>query len=195
MFGRRESKEFILTPELESLERQLARLSVVPVQVERDQIMFNAGRRAQRAMRETRGPQRILGAPPWMWPAATAVMGAACVVLGAMLVWQEDATSVAQQNATPQAVAKAPVEDPAVEDVHDVERMASGPTKAHWGIRPARGYLEKRYIALTRGVGELEVGNGESDVSSKTDFTKPVTARDLLEELMPTRRATADTSS
>ena len=46
MFDEHESAEFKLTPDLAAMERQLARLTPAAPRIDRDRLMFNAGREA-----------------------------------------------------------------------------------------------------------------------------------------------------
>ncbi len=184
MFDEREPAEFELTPDLAAVERKLARLTPAAPRIDRDRLMFEAGRAAARP----RWPVYIAG-PSWaglrFWPAATAAMTAATLLLATMLVWERGAALDVGGEAKPQA-ALARVDDRA----GDGEvRLAPRPdvSTAGWFAfqQPASGYLGVRYIALTRGVGALEpsfqAAGGDRDSSNDA----PRTQRDMLNELLP----------
>ena len=105
MFNQPEPGKFELAPELAALQRQLAQqLTPAAPRVDRDQLMFDAGRAAERASQD--GRAIYLAGPSWagrtgpnvratgsasarrFWPAATATMTAATILLSALLVWQ-----------------------------------------------------------------------------------------------------------
>jgi hypothetical protein len=185
MFDRNESKDVELTPEQAALELQLAGLGVAPLHVNRDRLMFEAGRVAGRAELEVAATLSVAGAPRWVWPSAAAILTAACLVLGAMLVWRGDTALVAGNDAKPQTVYTPGIETPIPAELREVGRLAVGGGPAIWSMRPVGGYLEKRFIALTRGVGELRFeGDGEVPFQPGGS-TQPATARELLRELVP----------
>jgi len=184
MFDGRESEELSLTPELELLERQLAGLDIAPVQLDRDRLMFDAGRAAERRDREFSTAAIVVDSRRWHWPAATAMMTAACVMLAAMLVWRDDASLIGKQQAKPQAVELRFIEKPTREDLREVERLAANAGQMMWPRRPAGGYLEKRYIALTRGVSEMQPADEGTGSLQPHDSKHPSTARDLFRELI-----------
>jgi hypothetical protein len=62
MFDRNESKDVELTPQLAALEARLAGLAVAPLNFDRDQLMFEAGRAAGRRDCELAATQRVAGA-------------------------------------------------------------------------------------------------------------------------------------
>jgi hypothetical protein len=64
--------EYMPEERLSDLEAALAALRPLPAQLDRDRLMFRAGRRSQ--------PLR------WLWPAATALMTAATIMLAVVLV-------------------------------------------------------------------------------------------------------------
>jgi hypothetical protein len=186
MFGKREPEKFAITPELEAIERRLAGLTVTPLEADRDGLMFDMGRAAGRAEYETAAMPLMAGARRWIWPASSALLAAACIVLAAMLVWQQDAMTVAVQDDVPPVNSELQVEWPPAEVFRD-ERLASRMDAPTFSVRPTGGYLETRYIALTQGVGDLEVGNGTDDSPSPGDALPSATPRKLLEEFLHTR--------
>jgi hypothetical protein len=189
MFEQNESEKIELTPELAALERQLAGLDVAPLHVDRDRLMFEAGRAAGIAERELAATPRVAGVPRWFWPAAAAMMTAACFVLSTMLVWRGDAVSVAQSEAKPQAVGLAGNASRSGDGASELAPMAGIESLQREYTRPSGGYLETRYIALTRGVGELRSEN-DGEFSIPSGALRPAaTARELLRELAPSHVA------
>jgi len=192
MFDERESEKDELAPELALLERQLAGLVLMPARIDRDRLMFEAGRAAERSSRPSPNVHSF-------WPVATAMTTAACVVLGAMLIWRSDAATVAQSadelpsNRSTLAVA------PTQNDLRETEKLVARGGMSIWGTRPVGGYLEKRYIALTRGVGHLQSEEQfESDPSDSGNLNgtpRPFTARELIHEFVPARELTGRLSS
>lgn len=194
MFDKQEPEKSSLTPELAALEQQLAGLDLAPLRLNRDRLMFEAGRAAERANSSIAATLRVAGAPRWFWPSTAAMMTAACVVLGAMLVWRDDTALVAQQQAKPQAEERrengvAVVHAPTGDELREVERLATRGEASIWSTRPSSGYLGMRHVALTRGVGQLssdpwiidEHGNSRNG----GDSAKPATARELFQQLAP----------
>jgi hypothetical protein len=187
MFERNEKPDSKLTSELAALERQLAGLVAAPLHVDRDRLMFEAGRTAGRAQLDIAATQCVAGAPRWFWPTATAMSAAACLVLSAMLVWRGDAASVAQQGAKPQAVGLAGIQARTGEGSDEVDRVTRVNSAQDAFTRPISGYLETRHIALTRGLGELRP-ESHGDISIQPGAVRPAaTARELLRELVPSR--------
>jgi hypothetical protein len=189
MFERNERQDSALTPELAALERQLAGLDVAPLHVDRDRLMFEAGRAAGHSERKLAATLRVAGAPRWFWPAAAAMSTAACLMLAAMLVWRGDAASVARRDAKTQAVGLAGNEARSGDGARESESIVGIESLQSGYTRPSGGYLETRYIALTRGVGELRSEN-DGEISNPSGASRPAaTARELLRELAPSRAA------
>jgi hypothetical protein len=189
MYDEQKPDEYRLKPELTALERQLRDLTPAAPRVDRDRLMFVAGQAAAGTRPEWPGyvagpswPRR------WLWPAAAAAMAAASVLLATMLVWQiqaNRAAAVAESKIIPQASDRAVAKQNGL--AADVGAVA-----VH-DLSPARpplssGYLNARYIALTRGVGDWST---QFD-SSNTDRARPAvdrrsepsTVRELRDELL-----------
>lgn len=211
MFDEHEPAKFELTPDLAAIERQLARLTPAAPRIDRDRLMFAAGQAAagsteprrlgyiagpSRAGKYALGPFRAgeLSANPfraraWYWPAATATMTASTLLLATMLVWQRAAQPIAAQSPMPPqpttvAIAPAAQSADATAAVAPVARQSED---YGWPMSspPTTGYLGLRYIALTRGVGELEPHNGTASTDSDSSGNAPATQRELLRELLP----------
>ncbi len=188
MFDEQKSSEYELSGELTALERQLRGLTPVMPRIDRDRLMFAAGRVAEEGPIRIATTSRIAGAGRWLWPAATACMTAATLLLATMLVWQSRLQLVARQKeAKPQAV---------VDVVSALREGEVNPaylvtSRDGWSTSgpPTDTYLGVRYIALTHGVSALPAeapwGGVDRDGSNDRPPTKPVTARNLLDELLP----------
>ena len=196
MFDEQEQHRRELDAEMAALERQLRGLTLAPLRVDRDRLMFEAGQAASGRP----GSLSYKGGLSWdrhrFWPAAAVAATAATVLLATMLVWQNRSQLVAPQPGQPQVAADAAhsaQEAPVVPGYRLASRDAwpnSGP--------PFRGYLGVRYVALTAGVAALPVEDpdaSDSDSSSDRPQTEPVTARGLLDEMLPAGRRTIPSRS
>jgi hypothetical protein len=185
MFGKREPEQTELTPELAALERQLSALAISPPQIDRDKLMFAAG---QAAASRPRWSINLAG-PPWggsrIWPAATAMMTAASVLLATMLILQRDSARVAESAAplvAPVSVVVQPVVQPAWRS--DFARNA-------WlaSMQPSTGYLSIRQAALTRGVNAIDsTFSAASNVRDTGGDKLEPSQRRMLNELLPGAR-------
>ncbi|HEY3391706.1 MAG TPA: hypothetical protein VGK58_03290 [Lacipirellulaceae bacterium] len=194
MFDEIETGKFPLTPELAALERQLTKMELSPPRLDRDRLMFSAGRAAERTAMQCDATGCASKAAPvarvrhWFWPATTAVATAACLLLAAILAWQVEPQPIAQQDAKPQVAA-----EPAVPAIRpQIQFVADDLGSRRW-IPPAdSGYLAIRHVALTRGVGALKLdslsSNGREATLGKPPMSR-ATARELLNELLPETRA------
>jgi hypothetical protein len=197
MFDERESKQFEIAAELKMLEQQLAALKIAAPSIDRDRLMFAAGRAAaEKAAAEKTAEAGRLGNMPestslgrrrWYWPAATATMTAATVLLASMQVWRErEATVVRPVVVAPSA---AEVREPPHAAVARTPDFEPGHV-SYWQFAspPTSGYLGIRYIALTKGVGAIPSGDasGGSSVAAKNEQrASPATVRGLLDEYVP----------
>jgi hypothetical protein len=181
MFHAQEPDEFQLPSELAALERQLAGLSPAAVRVDRDRLMFAAGKAAAGA-----GNVRVVSAH-WFWPAATALSTAAMIFLAATLAWQRDAEQLAAKPQAAEVVVDAgdgAARPAVVNDAVQADRLAVIRGTWPWSARPTSGYLGLRYVALTEGVGAI--GDRPIAINGAPDEPPPpATARELLKELLP----------
>jgi hypothetical protein len=125
----------------------------------------------------------------YFWPAATATMTAATLLLSAMLVWRAPhAVNTPPVTTLAEATKPQVVATPAV--------LATEPSDAwpaNWSIWPAlgpptSGYLAVRHVALTQGLAALDhesLNTGHDGTPSETRARPPATARELLRELLP----------
>jgi hypothetical protein len=206
MFDEHEPAELELTPDLAAMELQLARLTPAAPHIDRDRLMFAAGREAVIAAQRLRQTEpspnpslqgrgidaaatlRVAGPHRWFWPAATATMTAATLLLATMLVWQRAAQPVAAQSATPPLPTNVATAKPDHSGVTEsITPAAVQSENFGWPMSspPTAGYLGQRYIALTRGVGELETHNRTANSDFDTSGNTPATQRELLRELLP----------
>jgi len=144
--------------------------------VDRDQLMFAAGRTSRLAERSW--------ASSWFWPAATVLSSAATILLATMLVWQRNDSQPIDTR--PHAAATLA----AANDAGDVWSSDPGPRAWPWPGRLATGYLAIRYVALTQGVAALD-REFPTAVGDAGEPTPPATAGKLLEELLPKPRQTS----
>jgi hypothetical protein len=189
MYDEQKPGEYRLSPELTALERQLRDLTPTAPRVDRDRLMFAAGQAAAGTRPEWPG---YIAGPSWagrrFWPATAAAMAAASILLATMLVWQIQANhvnAVAESKIIPQvldfAAAKqsAQVADVVTVAVHDVL-----PTRPPL----SSGYLNARYIALTRGVGDwptqFDSSNADRVRPASDTQSEPSTVQELRDELL-----------
>jgi hypothetical protein len=184
MFDEPEERE--ITPDLADIERRMARLTPAAPRIDRDRLMFEAGR-ASLARPERPGyiaePFRL---GRYFWPAATSTMTAASLLLATMLVDVGQQLQLAQ-NVQPAIVPAQPASQPPAA-VPSPTRPE--PTSSKWLATrvPQSGYLGTRFVALTRGVGAIEMPL-ESENDNFTPSAQPPTRREMLNELLPSNRA------
>jgi hypothetical protein len=185
MFGKREPERTELTPELAALERQLSALSLSPPRIDRDKLMFEAGRAAASRPRWSIN----LASPPWggsrIWPATTAMMTAASVIFATMLILHRDSARVAAPTA-PQVAPVLVVAQPSV--VQPAWRSDFARNAWLASTQPSTGYLGIRQAALTRGVNAIDstfsAASNVRDAGEKSDASQ----RRMLNELLPGAR-------
>ena len=218
MSDKHQPDERRLPAELAAVERQLAGLAPAGPRIDRDRLMFEAGRAAAEAelhavhlgegasVASSRSadqgtltpalspPRRIFDqrerGKRWFWPAATATMTAATVLLSVMLVRQDQRLHAvqlvsAERESTP---AEAPAATPSVDhDADDSLMLAESQDVWPLGGQPTRGYLGARYVALTRGVDALAGRQPRPAVVADGDLhrSEPPTARELLQQMLP----------
>jgi hypothetical protein len=206
MSDKHQSNEWRLPAELAALEKQLAELTPSTPRIDRDRLMFEAGQAAAEASLSLweRARVRVSGTKvsfaPFLgrkergifWPAATATMTAATILLAMMLVRQGEPTPV-DQMAT--AIEPAPITEasPAAPSIDHEQDNVWGIATTHnaWPLAgwPMTGYLGQRYIALTQGVDALANDWQQAAIDTGGDLSppRPPTARDLLREMLPNR--------
>jgi hypothetical protein len=185
MSQEQEPNEFPLPAELAALEQRLAAFTPAAVRVDRDRLMFAAGRVAA----VVGGSPSVVRPQPhtaWYWPAATVLMTAASILLAVMLVRQTEWRPMTAKPAASHLVGTSDntVKPAAGSDSIQFDQLAADRGSWPWSARPTSGYLALRYVALTQGVGAIggrpAAANGVPD-----EPTPPPTARELMEELLP----------
>jgi hypothetical protein len=155
--------------------------------------MFAAGRAASESERTIAATPRVAGVPVWIWPTATAISTAACIMLSLMLVWRDDAPNVAVQPSAPQPTTGHLVREPTIDDFRDIDQLTSrfdSPRRLH---TPTRGYLNVRHVALTEGLNAIahdRATHGNGETSNAAEPPEPATPRDLLEDFLPKHTST-----
>jgi hypothetical protein len=196
MFDEREPAEPELTPDLQATEGQLARLTPVAARVDRDRLMFEAGKVAARPglhgrLAVARWPGYIAG-PSWhgglVWPAIATLTTAASLLLAVSLVWQRHSFEVALHE-RPQAVSVVQVAEQRPAEVLSTTAQPSFATAELMSLRqPANGYLSIRYAALTRGVNAIDTGPTNSEIGDSMGALEQ-TQREMLDELLPSAKS------
>lgn len=185
MSDQQEPGKFELAPELFAVQNKLANLSPKALRIDRDQLMFNAGRAAERAAVNAASPA-VLGpvgiTPPSstvrsarFWPAATATMTAAAILLAAMLIHDRGRKSTADLSQPPSID---------IAGAHSVSTAPPFATRTPRS-RSTTGYLGIRNTALDRGLSAFTTELDAVPIVSPPQ-SKPATARDLRDELLPT---------
>jgi hypothetical protein len=195
MFDEREPAEPGLTPDLQAIEGRLERLVPAGARVDRDQLMYEAGRAAAQI-----GPGYIAepsrpGESPvatWhsehVWPAAAMLMTAASLLLAVSLVWQRHSFEVALQERA-QAIPVVQVAEPRPAEAVAAKARQDLAAEDWMSLRqPAKGYLGIRYAALTRGVNAIDTGPSNSGIGDPTGALDQ-TQREMLDELLPSAKS------
>lgn len=183
MSNEREPERRELTPELAALEGRLAGLSPAPPRIDRDKLMFEAGRAsAQPGVPGYIAEPSRLGTR--LWPAATAMMTAATVLLATMLVWQREAARVATQS-VPQSVVPVFVQPQVAQPIVQSDFAWNA-----WQARqqPSTGYLGIRQVALTRGVNAIDSTFSAASNAREVGERSETSQRRMLNELLPGSR-------
>ena len=165
MYDEHESREQPLPAELAALEKQLAAFAPMAPRVDRDRLMFAAGRASVGHSTGTSW------AGSKFWPAATVLATAASILLATMFVWQR-----AESGSTAELL---------VADANYVKPMSTKHDDWRWSDRLPSGYLGVRQMALTRGVGALEYELPAADGIEAGESSPPATARELMREFLP----------
>ena len=203
MFDEQETDKFELAPELVAVQNKLANLSPKALRIDRDQLMFNAGRAAERASSASQSdlapyrtasiagatgsasaragatgstsarPGATGSASARFWPLA-AMTAAATFLISVPFFWQRPVLPIADHTTSPQSNL--------VVESTDLANEPSLPPV--WSPRPNTGYLAVRNIALAHGVGAI---GAEFDAQTPVapPSSEPTTAPKLLDDLLP----------
>jgi hypothetical protein len=186
MFDQREPEEPELAADLAAVERQLARLTPAAPRIDRDRLMFEAGR----ASATRPEPPGYIAGPfrsgRYFWPAATATMTAASLLFAIILFDQHQSLQLAQNNQAAIVPVQAASQPPATAAPITQPQL----TSATWlsARAPQTGYLGTRFVALTRGVGAIETPLEMTSGSFAQPIEQPATRREMLNELLPAAR-------
>jgi hypothetical protein len=191
MFDEREPAEPELTPDLKAIEGKLSRLVPAGARVDRDRMMYEAGRAAERATYEpSASPSLRRRGNVWVWRGVSAFMTAASLLLGTMLVWQQQALEVAQREQTQRPVPQQIVsEQQPANSASPAAPTAPDIRMANWIAlqQPGNGYLGIRYTALTRGVDAIESDDmlrGSREPAREVERTQ----RDMMQDFLPSAK-------
>jgi hypothetical protein len=191
MFEEHEPEERKMTPDLTAVERQLARLTPAAPRIDRDRLMFEAGRAAAFQPERSSHPANPIRVARYFWPAATCTMTAASLILAFTAFQQHLSLQSARNN-----LASIGTAQPAAEPQITTPVMQTQITVAPWLAKraPQSGYLNTRFIALTRGVSAMESPLETADSNFTPANTQPSTRREMLNELLPSTRRTNSNS-
>jgi hypothetical protein len=161
--------------------------------------MFDAGWQAALASLE-KAPTRQSGFSQYTWPAATALATAASVMLAVMLVREQQAVESVAQMAQREEVKEIEVEPapPTPEpEAIDETQLVTSPSPLPWPFRGVSiagdNYLAVRSEVLEVGVSSLR-STGPVMTSNDDSVRQPATMRSLMDEYLPTPRATSDSN-
>ncbi len=148
------SKEFDKSDPLEAIERTLAGFGPAPPRIERDRLMFLAGRASAERRRPSRRDGALAVANRWLWPAATGMLGATAAALAMALVLRQEPRvliveremPVSVRAAAPQQIASAAV------DFNAATALRREPAASRV---PAENYLRTREVALRMGLDAI----------------------------------------
>lgn len=190
MFNESESEQFELSPELIALERQLAQWTPAMPRLDRDRLMFEAGRANGAALRKGLAHGLKRG---WFWPATATAMTAACLLLGAMLFWRNGSVNQPTNHVNQPVAATPTVDDLQPVALHRPEQLNLGARNTL-----AAGYVGLRNLSLAYGLGVLELrtasANGPAAFTER-QRPQPATAAELLQEFLPQQTPPARTRS
>lgn len=188
-----------LPPELAAFEQRLARVQPAAPRVDRDQLMFSAGHAAAQRTWTLRATcpheSLLLPIPSWsrslIWPVATGMMTAATVALAIALAWQPRPERVLVRRDRPEStttVVQAPADDLPVDAARTLATIRERRDPWHLADVHAAGFLTSRGMVLEHG-SRVFAGDGRWSApgSHEIDVTnhKSMSARELLEELLP----------
>lgn len=158
-------------PEDESLERLLGSFTPAPVEIDRDQLMFQAGMRAAQAA-SAELPSLTLRAR--FWPALAVVSTAAAVVL-AVIAWQGPERIVIVERPVEEQLADTTVPQPR----DSIPQPQLADDEAPWHD-PSMNYVRQRELLLRGGPDALT----SSPLAGGDQVPRAIpTQRDLLKEL------------
>jgi hypothetical protein len=178
--------------DLKQVQEALAALAPRPPAVNRDRLMFLAGAAATGGRESGVGSREAavpVGRKAWLWPAATAALGATSLVLAIALMVQADAPprivyverpAPEAREMGPDAVAGAAQDSPTAavanaDEPRPTPRIAAALTadRAQVPQVPADNYLRSREVALRMGLdalGSPRLGGGSASAMTYLDW-------------------------
>lgn len=150
--------------DLKHVEQSLAAMSPRPPQVDRDRLMFLAGAAAagnQGPGASGQTPLMVAQRSSWLWPAATAALGATSLALAVALVVRTSAPPqiVYVDRPAPPIVQAAATPGPVQESTAPAEQIAAAPAarvqRNELPQIPVNNYVRARDVALRMGLDAL----------------------------------------
>ncbi|MEX2317738.1 MAG: hypothetical protein WD669_11340 [Pirellulales bacterium] len=169
-----------------AFEQQLVRMSPAALRLDRDRLMFDAGRAS--ALAEPRPGAIHVARGTRFWPATAAMMTAASIVLAILLIRQSPPAERERDVARPNVALSqpaAPVDPQLAAAPYENNAWFGYLPSWFMSTEPTGGYLAKRHIALTIGLSALESQTARftTDEACVLQETR-ATARELLEEYL-----------
>jgi hypothetical protein len=152
-----------LTAELAAFEQQLADLAPTTPRIDRDRLMYDAGRAAALA------PSQPTQLGRNFWQFTTALATAASLLLAVTLLWQPNHPQTAK--VAPAVETTAAISTPRLDSRTHRDRLPPD-------------YLGMRNVALTEGISVFDRGARSAGITSE-DAAPPANSRQLLKELLP----------
>lgn len=149
------------------LEQQLVALGPRPAAIDRDQLMFQAGRAealSELTLRESPSHRRTRS---WLWPSAAGLMTAAAAVLAVILIVGPESEVQVQTVYVDRPTAMGAVSSSVAQPAPGAEAQpgprppaaaAPGSAPRSWVARQSRGLIHARDMALAFGVDSLPTG-------------------------------------
>lgn len=184
------SEDKHLNDELLEFESQLANVSVADSRVDRDKLMFEAGRAVGLQERGNAAPQQTAG---WRWKTTSGFFASLSAVLGLIILLdmgsEPPPRSVAQINqkelASSSGIVEAPINITPEETSADESPRVSIDS---WNSRPARWAPESSTFEIRQKIGELDWFHAKpirTEAISES-YDKKFDARTLLNEMLST---------
>jgi hypothetical protein len=167
-----------LPDELAAFEERLVARSIIAVGIDRDRLMFAAGRAAAEAEAARQSPATR---GRWAWPAATAVSLATAASLALLLVQAGPPPQVAQSDGLEIPAVAASEQEMAIDVPPAIQTAVRRPVF----VPLSRfSYLADRELALAYGVDSLEYARGGRYTESGGETKPAPTMRELIEQFI-----------
>lgn len=138
---------------LNATERALASFTPAAPAIDRDRLMFLAGRASVEGVGAGPGLPAARRRAAWLWPAATAVLAATSLSLALMLAWRSPSPVIVYRDRTlpPPAVPLPQPSEPAPVE----QTLVFAPPTERNPREPSGAYLKTRDVALRMGLDAL----------------------------------------